>query len=252
MQPGRLSASGAVWPPHLRAGGEAPRAQVDRAIAELPELAPTLRLDWRHGDFSPRNWIWNPVTDDVALIDYEKSGIGIVAEDLAWLHATTWTSRPELEQAFLTGFGCQLDDAERAAIDRLAALAALSYLEAGLHQHNDDLVEKANRAFAAIQETHPMTLDGPRATPSSRPHTSTRLPLIHSVGAPLLCAPAPAPARRVAEGGRSPGASKRAQPRWCAEIPGTATGRRSAGTRSAVATVAARCRCRPQCLEMPR
>lgn len=60
-------------------------------------LAPT------HGDYQPRNW----VVDDgrVAVIDLGRADLRPPATDLARMQARQWRGRPDLEQAFLDGYG---------------------------------------------------------------------------------------------------------------------------------------------------
>jgi tRNA A-37 threonylcarbamoyl transferase component Bud32 len=56
-----------------------------------------------HGDYQPRNW----VVDDgqVAVIDFGRAAWRPAETDLARLAAQQWRSRPDLEEAFLDGYG---------------------------------------------------------------------------------------------------------------------------------------------------
>jgi aminoglycoside phosphotransferase (APT) family kinase protein len=126
------------------------RTLVEQACRELPQLATTLPLVFRHGDFAPRNWMWNPDRGALALLDFEKADTGIAVEEFVWLFATTWPIHPHLKTACLTGFGRPLDEAEDRAMALFAALAATSYLTAGLTQHEPELVAKGQNAFGHL------------------------------------------------------------------------------------------------------
>ncbi|MGI9002472.1 MAG: aminoglycoside phosphotransferase family protein [Pseudonocardia sp.] len=123
------------------------RALVEQARRELPQLSTTLPLVFRHGDFAPRNWVWNPDRGTLALLDFEKSGSGIAVEDFVWLLATTWSIHPHLKTACLTGFGRHFGEAEHRALTLFTTLAAMSYLTAGITQQEPVLVTKAHDAF---------------------------------------------------------------------------------------------------------
>jgi Ser/Thr protein kinase RdoA (MazF antagonist) len=127
------------------------RTLVEQACRELPELAAALPLMFRHGDFAPRNWLWNADRNALALLDFESSDDGIAVEDFVWLFATTWRTHPHLKQACLAGFGRDLSDAEHQALPLFTALAATSYLYAGITLHEPGLVAKAQTAFEHLR-----------------------------------------------------------------------------------------------------
>jgi len=139
-------------------------ALVGHALRELPALAATVPLAFAHGDFSPRNWIWNRPTASLALLDFEKADNTIAVEDFLWLAATTWPLRPHLRQAMLTGFGRDLDDDETRALTLLTALAALSYLAAGATRQDPVLTTRAHNAFTHLIPPASTSID-----PSCRP-----------------------------------------------------------------------------------
>lgn len=129
---------------------DAQRAIVEQACRELPHLATTLPLAFRHGDFQPRNWVWDTDRGTVALLDFEKASYGIAVEDFMWLFATTWPVHPHLKSACLAGFGRQLDDTEYRALTLFTALAAMSYVNAGITLRDQELVTKAQVAFGHL------------------------------------------------------------------------------------------------------
>ncbi|MFE3205790.1 aminoglycoside phosphotransferase family protein [Embleya sp. NPDC059237] len=128
-------------------------ALAERARKELPQLAPALPLAHRHGDFAPRNWLWNADRATVALFDFEQAAPGIAVEDLVWLFATTWPTRPDLKKACLTGYDRRLDQAENRALTLFTALAATSYVSAGVTLDRPDLITKGQDAFAHLLGT---------------------------------------------------------------------------------------------------
>jgi Ser/Thr protein kinase RdoA (MazF antagonist) len=86
-----------------------------------------------HLDFTTRNLIAQP-NGDVAVIDFEHSRRDLAARDLVRLATRTWLQRPDLEEAFLHGYG-PLNDLDRQIIEHCAHLDALTaiarpYMEA--------------------------------------------------------------------------------------------------------------------------
>lgn len=80
---------------------EGVEARVREALTAWPtgpvELTPT------HGDLQPRNWLVD--RGRVAFIDLGRAGWRPPTTDLARLAAQQWRGRPELEAAFLEGYG---------------------------------------------------------------------------------------------------------------------------------------------------
>jgi Ser/Thr protein kinase RdoA (MazF antagonist) len=56
-----------------------------------------------HGDWQPRNWLWDDGV--VRVIDLGRADLRPAASDLVRLAAQQWRGRPELEEAFLEGYG---------------------------------------------------------------------------------------------------------------------------------------------------
>ncbi|GEK23525.1 phosphotransferase [Cellulomonas xylanilytica] len=76
---------------------------VARLRAELAQPVPARTLVPTHGDWQPRNWL----VDDgrVSAIDFGRTDWRPAATDLARLHARQFRGRPDLERAFLDGYG---------------------------------------------------------------------------------------------------------------------------------------------------
>jgi Ser/Thr protein kinase RdoA (MazF antagonist) len=76
-----------------------------------------------HRDYTPRNWL----VDDHALyiVDFEWSRTDAWVSDLARLHLGIWEARPDLQAAFLRGYGLELDDTDQAILHGCAVLTAV-------------------------------------------------------------------------------------------------------------------------------
>ncbi|MDX3367442.1 aminoglycoside phosphotransferase family protein [Streptomyces sp. ME02-6987-2C] len=120
----------------------AERDLVRDAARDLPDLAHALPLAYRHGDYSPRNWLWDPAAEHHGLIDFEESAPGLAIEDLVWLCGAAWPTRPDLRDAFLTGYGRLLSSAEQRALVLLTARLGVSYLSTGLTKTDTVLIDR--------------------------------------------------------------------------------------------------------------
>lgn len=95
----RARAQGALDAPHRIDPIIAARAR--REIADWPgggaDVVPT------HGDWQPRNWLIDG--DTVRVIDYGRAQLRPRSEDLVRLARQDFVGRPDLEAAFLSGYG---------------------------------------------------------------------------------------------------------------------------------------------------
>ncbi|MFE3946230.1 aminoglycoside phosphotransferase family protein [Streptomyces sp. NPDC059118] len=112
------------------------------AARDLPGLARALPLAYRHGDYSPRNWLWDEEAGHHSLIDFEESAPGLAVEDLVWLCGAAWPTRSDLRDAFLTGYGRLLSSAEQRALVLLTARLGISYLNTGLTKTDTVLIDR--------------------------------------------------------------------------------------------------------------
>ncbi|WP_374225090.1 aminoglycoside phosphotransferase family protein [Streptomyces sp. ISL-98] len=117
------------------------RALVQCVSRELPRLADSLPLVYRHGDCSTRNWLWDPENGH-GVIDFAMAGHGIAVEEFVWLCGAVWVTRPDLKSAYLSGYGRSLSDAEERVLRLLTARLGVSYLATGLTKRNPRLVER--------------------------------------------------------------------------------------------------------------
>lgn len=76
-----------------------------------------------HRDYTPRNWLIGP--DSLCVIDFEWVRPDVWISDLARLHLDIWQYRPDLRDAFLRGYGRQLDDTDQAILQGCSVLTAV-------------------------------------------------------------------------------------------------------------------------------
>ncbi|MBV9024866.1 MAG: aminoglycoside phosphotransferase family protein [Streptomycetaceae bacterium] len=127
------------------------RDLVYRSWQLLLALAPQLPVAFRHGDFRPRNWQWNRVSQRLALFDFESCGIGVAAADFVWLAAGSWAEDPGLRRACLLGYGRDFTDAEVRALPALIALAAVEDLQWAARNSDPRGVAYAHRILARME-----------------------------------------------------------------------------------------------------
>ncbi|MDX3233068.1 aminoglycoside phosphotransferase family protein [Streptomyces sp. ME19-01-6] len=128
-----------------RLGDQLSRAEQDLvrdATHDLPDLARALPLTYRHGDYSPRNWLWDEAAGHHGLIDFEESAPGLAVEDLVWLCGAAWPTRPDLRDAFLAGYGRLLSSTEQRSLVLLTARLGVSYLSTGLTKTDTVLIDR--------------------------------------------------------------------------------------------------------------
>lgn len=129
---------------------EAQRAVVRCVMDELPRLAATVPVVYRHGDHATRNWLFDATRGSVGLIDFETADHGIVADEFVWLYGALWGTRPDLKAAHFTGYGRLLSDDEERVLLLLAARLGVSYLRSGLTKERPDLVERGRLVLARM------------------------------------------------------------------------------------------------------
>lgn len=96
-----------------------------------------------HGDYRPHNWLMD---DDRVLrvIDFGDARMGVWAWDLTRLSLGPWWECPELATVFMSGYGVDLTDDDRALIDFNGAAQAVIQV-AWAHKHSKLEVEENGR-----------------------------------------------------------------------------------------------------------
>jgi Ser/Thr protein kinase RdoA (MazF antagonist) len=95
-----------------------------------------------HHDYTPRNWLVDNGT--LHVIDFEWAGLDAWVADLARLHLSVWTTRPDLREPFLEGYGRQLSDTDRKALHGCAVLTGV-WLVSKAHETGQPSFEDASR-----------------------------------------------------------------------------------------------------------
>ncbi|MGW0731773.1 aminoglycoside phosphotransferase family protein [Streptomyces sp. NPDC002851] len=124
-----------------------------RSLAEVPPpaLAPVLS----HGDFMPKNWLWDPREQRLRIIDFERTEITpAVPRDLCRLHYRILLQRLDLNAAFQHGYNRPLSEDEVQARTAYAVLDALDALCWGIRHHDLGLVDEAHAMIERLSQEH--------------------------------------------------------------------------------------------------
>ncbi|MEV3857653.1 aminoglycoside phosphotransferase family protein [Streptomyces sp. NPDC050095] len=135
--------------PHL------PAADVSLLRALLGRVPPQQPLALTHGDYMPKNWLWDSAEQFLRIIDFERTCRDVPARiDFARLTFRRLRQRPDLENAFWSGFGRSLSDEEELACRVHAAVDALDSLVWGIEHHDLGLVEEAHTMVENLRHVH--------------------------------------------------------------------------------------------------
>lgn len=119
-------------------------AWVEEQAAVLLELPPPPLVPC-HGDFQPRNWLLDGA-ERVFVIDFEKARHDWWIHDLQRMWWKEWRYRPDLRDAFLAGYGRQLDETEQAGLRANSARGHLVQI-AWATQHGDVQFAAEGRSY---------------------------------------------------------------------------------------------------------
>lgn len=126
--------------------GPAGRRELDWAVANAGVFARATRVAC-HRDFVPDNWRWDG--ERLGVVDFEHARADCWLVDLVKLATTVWVRRPDLERAFLAGYGRALDDPDRVRLRVLTALHGVVSWTWG-EQHGDaELADHGRRLLDA-------------------------------------------------------------------------------------------------------
>jgi len=100
------------------------RAEIREHLRALATLGPVSAVPC-HLDYTPRNLLLGGTDRQVAVIDFEHARYDLAARDLVRLATRTWPARPDLEAAFLDGYGL-LTALDKQIIEHCAHLDALT------------------------------------------------------------------------------------------------------------------------------
>jgi 8-oxo-dGTP diphosphatase len=125
-------------------------ALVRESADALMAIRSGLRMAPTHGDFQPRNFLWDQTTRRLGLIDFERAEDGPVLRDLVRLEIGPWAERADLRDSFFAGYGRDLTDEERTALRYLGVLDALSGLQWGTAHGDIEVTRRSRDTFARL------------------------------------------------------------------------------------------------------
>jgi len=99
------------------------QAEIRAHLTALSDLGPIPAVPC-HLDYTPRNLLAEP-SGRLAVIDFEHARYDLAARDLVRLATRIWPSRPDLEDAFVVGYG-PLSALDRQVIEHCTHLDALT------------------------------------------------------------------------------------------------------------------------------
>ncbi|MEW2399996.1 aminoglycoside phosphotransferase family protein [Streptomyces sp. NPDC046862] len=123
---------------------------VQALVKEAPPLLPQVAA---HGDYMPKNWMWDETEQRLRVIDFERAELQPAARrDFSRLRYRILLQRPDLLAAFHHGYGRQLTEQELAACRAYAALDALDSLSWGITHRDIGLVDEAHTMLENLRQ----------------------------------------------------------------------------------------------------
>ncbi|MET9778820.1 phosphotransferase [Streptomyces sp. NPDC006367] len=132
--------------PYLTPGDE---EFVRELVRQAEDLMPLEYVE-THGDFQLRNILYDDSDGSVAVIDLERSEPGPAVRDLVRL-SDAWASRPDLYEAFMSGYSRSLTAAEEARLVIDTALDAVSGIQFGIAHGEPELIERGHRTLTRLR-----------------------------------------------------------------------------------------------------
>jgi len=122
-----------------------PEPELSTARALLSQPPPRLPQVAGHGDYMPKNWMWDESEQLLRVIDFERAELQPAPRrDLSRLRYRILLHHPELNAAFHNGYGRTLTEDEVVACRAYGALDAVDALAWGLRHHDIGLVDEAH------------------------------------------------------------------------------------------------------------
>ena len=118
-----------------------------RTVAAPVAHVRSVRLVPAHRDYGPRNWLVDAV-GHARVIDFAHCEPSPWAVDLQKLTMREWRGRPDLEAAFLEGYGRVPDDEDRLVLRAYVALSTLAIITWSV-AHDDPAFEAEARSVLA-------------------------------------------------------------------------------------------------------
>ncbi|MFD5629985.1 phosphotransferase [Streptomyces sp. NPDC127072] len=117
-------------------------SMVRKLAKESPSGLPQVAA---HGDYMPKNWMWEETEQRLRIIDFERAELRpAVYRDLSRLRYRTLHHHPDLNAAFHHGYGRPLTNEEQIACRAYGALDALDSLDWAIKHRDIGLVDESH------------------------------------------------------------------------------------------------------------
>ena len=126
-------------------------AFVESEAAVLRDLAPPEMVPC-HSDFQPRNWRVDAVDGRVYVFDFEKARHDWWIHDIQRMWWREWLDRPDLRNAFLEGYGRDLDETELAGLRANSARGHLVQIVWATEHGDEPFADEGRRALRRLRE----------------------------------------------------------------------------------------------------
>jgi aminoglycoside phosphotransferase (APT) family kinase protein len=130
---------------------EMSRGHLDASTSDWVEAILTRADVWAgqkvvpmHGDYSPRNWIFQPGDPTFNVIDWERSRPGYWVEDIQRMTHDHWLNAPQLRAAFFEGYGRTPTEAEWRQANQITLINAVGGVGWAI-SHGDERFAGHNR-----------------------------------------------------------------------------------------------------------
>ncbi|MFJ8956510.1 phosphotransferase [Streptomyces sp. NPDC102381] len=139
--------------PHL------PGTDVQLLRELLGRVPPEQSLRLTHGDYMPRNWLWDSGEQFLRIIDFERACRDVpVRIDLCRVQFRLLRQRPDLEYAFMAGYSRRLSVEEEQACRVFAALDAADSLAWAMRHKDLGLADEAYTMVDNLRQVAPLAL----------------------------------------------------------------------------------------------
>ncbi|MFF0201851.1 phosphotransferase [Streptomyces sp. NPDC005017] len=135
------------------AASHVPEHEIAMVRSIVKEPPPRLPQVAAHGDYMPKNWMWDETEQRLRIIDFERAELQPAARrDFSRLRYRILLQRPDLLAAVHHGYGRRLTEEELAACRAYAALDALDSLSWGITHRDIGLVDEAHTMLENLRQ----------------------------------------------------------------------------------------------------
>lgn len=124
-----------------------------RSIMSTDSRKQSVEAVWAHRDWGPRNWIVNG--DLVYAVDFEHARRESWVADLVRLWWGEWVGRPDLQAAFLEGYGHCPSPGDMERLSVISVVTHISTIVWALNEGAVDVGTKARRSLETMRNAGP-------------------------------------------------------------------------------------------------